>query len=182
MYGMIHTAAKDMTMTTYGEETWSNVLSACGLTDEHFHKAEQYSDDITLSLIRAISQETGLGLEDLLRSFGRHWIHFVARSSYKSMFDLAGDNLESFLSNLDEMHDSISETMPDASMPSFEVLSINGREVTVRYRSERTGLEPFVYGLLEGLLEHFGETGHVDNTTPDDSGIFVVVRGEEEAA
>ena len=67
------------------------------------------------------------------------------------------------------MHTSIQATMPDAIMPSFEVETMDDTGITLIYRSQRTGLETFVQGLLEGLMARFkvdGAVSRVDDAHP----------------
>jgi len=72
--------------------------------------------------------------------------------------------------------------MPDADMPSFYVSRVEGRDLYIEYRSSRTGLEAFVKGLLEGLLDRFGDTGEVSFVRRADHVEFAVRREVAEAA
>ena len=47
------------------------------------------------------------------------------------------------------------------TVPAFAILDHEPGKLLVEYRSNRTGLEPFVAGLLEGLLERFDLVGEV---------------------
>jgi hypothetical protein len=76
--------------------------------------------------------------------------------------DFTGRDLGTFLKNLDRMHHSVAAVMPKARLPSFTLIEQSSGHFLVQYRSERTGLEPFVGGLLEGLLEWFELTGNVE--------------------
>lgn len=182
MYGMIHCAAEGLIRSTFGDETWSGILNTSGLTADHFHKTDHYGDEVTGALLEAIVAETGLEVEEMLEALGRYWIGFVSQSSYKSIFEVAGSTFEEFVANLDEMHDNISQTMPKASMPSFEVLSVDGPRLTLSYQSDRDGLTPFVRGLLIGLLDHFQESGHVSQSEDADGIVFHIDRNRLEGA
>jgi hypothetical protein len=172
MYGMIHKAARELAVAMVGEAAWGEVIQSCGLGSEHFISGQHYSDDLTVRLIGAIAAKAGVAVDSLLKDFGRHWIKFADRSNYAAVLDLAGDDLETFIKNLDRMHASIKATMPEAAMPSFELVKAAGNRITVVYRSPRRGLEPFVAGLFEGLLERFGETGTVALKPSGDDFIF----------
>lgn len=161
MYGMIHQAAREMSLGVLGEEAWQAVLDKTGLEEEHFLSSRHYNDDVTLKLIGAISEVSGMPAPELLEAFGKFWIDFAANSSYGPVMEMCGDTLEEFLENLDRMHSSVKTTMPDASMPMFEVLPTEGPGIEVLYTSERDGLGPFVKGLLQGLSERFGESADV---------------------
>lgn len=182
MYGMIHQAARQMVHAVADEATWSKILATSGLHEEHFISAQTYDDEVTLTLIGAIQDVTGMPIEELLSAFGRYWIEFAASTSYGSVLEMAGSDLDSLLENLDRMHTSIKSTMPDAEMPSFYVSRVEGRDIYVEYRSSRSGFEAFVKGLLEGLLDRFGDTGEVSFVLRADHVEFAVKRELAEAA
>ncbi len=161
MYGLIHQAARNMVLDTRGEAAWNDILQKSGLNDEHFIGADLYKDEVTFALIGAISDQTNIDMESLLEAFGRYWVGFAVGTPYGSMFKLAGETLDSLLNSLDEMHDSISSTMPGSVMPSFEVVHTDERQIIMCYRSPRKGLVPFVVGLFNGLLDYFDERGTV---------------------
>ena len=176
MYGMVHTAARSMVVDTLGEGAWAHVLNEAQLNGEYFISGQNYSDDVTFALIGAISHVSGIETTELLKGFGRYWIKYAANSSYGTMFRVGGLDLVTFLTNLNRMHASIHSTMPASRMPSFEVLHAEDGRIDVLYGSDRTGLFPFVEGLLSGLMEHFGETGHVTHSITADGDVFSLHR------
>lgn len=176
MYGMIHKAARDFVVGRKGEQIWNDVLSKSGLNDEHFISGQHYGDDLTVGLLGQIATSLDIELSDLLYEFGRHWISFTGASSYSAVMDMAGDDLVTFLDNLDAMHRSIKATMPEAVMPTFAVIRHSAAEIELLYRSERTGLEDFVRGLLAGLLERFTEYGDIDVQHRSGELVFSIAR------
>ena len=172
MYGMVHKAARAMALEEFGPEFLDRALKRCGLGDEPFISSEIYDDETTLSLVGALSAESGLSTEQLLTAFGEYWIKQATQLSYRQIMAMAGATLDEFLSNLDRMHAGIESAMPGARMPSFELVRNSGSTLDVIYRSPREGLEPFVRGLMIGLLNHFGEAGDV-NISPHKEGSLV---------
>lgn len=182
MYGMIHKAAKDFTLLQVGEATWQEIVLRCGLNEEHFISGKHYDDETTLALIGEISSTLDTEIDVLLFEFGQFWIKFTARSSYGNVLDMAGDNLASFVGNLDDMHRSITATMPEARMPSFFVQDQSETEISLLYRSDRSGLTEFVRGLLTGLMDRFGETGEISSFPQGSDIIFTISRLKESRA
>lgn len=172
MYGMVHTAARSMVIETLGDDAWLSVLDEAQLSGEYFISGQNYSDDVTFALIAAISKVSSIEASELLRLFGQYWIQYAAKSSYGTMFRVGGEQLDTFLTNLNRMHASIHSTMPASRMPSFEVLRTETGRIDVLYTSDRTGLFPFVEGLLTGLMAHFGETGHVTHAATSEGDVF----------
>ncbi|MEQ8934214.1 MAG: heme NO-binding domain-containing protein [Amphiplicatus sp.] len=173
---MIHKAARDMAVGRYGEDGWRQILAESGLSGEHFISARQYPDEITTRLLAAIGARAGLAPEALLEAFGRHWIKYAGSSAYSSILDRTGGDLVTFLGNLDRMHASIKTVIDRAQLPSFNVEKADAREIEIAYRSVREGLEPFVIGLLKGLLERFGEAGEIDWRREDGTSYFRIAR------
>ena len=157
MYGMIHQAARDMAVARLGEAQWQALAASRALTDQHFIGVDYYGDAESLALLEAIAARLGMGMDQALRAFGRHWIGFAGASPYGRALAMAGSRLEDVLANLNRMHASIKSNMPRARLPSFQVLASGPREIRMLYRSERAGLAPFAEGILLGLAERLGE-------------------------
>lgn len=120
-----------------------------------------------------------LPLPDLLEKFGCFWITFIQQRSYGAIMDYAGRDFASFLRNIDRLHVAVLATMPSAIMPSFTVLETTPGAVRLRYSSRRKGLEPFVKGLLRGLLNKFGLEGTVEIVEGGDNEMDFLIRHEE---
>ncbi len=176
MYGMIHRAARQMMLENAGDAAWLRVSTRTRLEDDAFISAQVYSDEATFALIGAIADELNTPLPDLLVEFGRYWVSFAVKSPFSQIMMLAGDDLVTFLGNLDRMHASVKASMPGAVLPAFYLMSSDASRLTVSYRSPRSGLEPFVRGLLEGLLNHFGVEGVVDELGPSQNGVDFQIR------
>lgn len=174
MYGMIHKAARELTIQTHGDEVWGQVLHKCQLDDAHFISGQYYCDEMTFKLIGELASQAGLPVPNLLDAFGQFWIKFVSRSVYGSVIDMTGNNLVSFITNLDRMHDSIRATMPEANLPSFKVAESSDSEIRVLYKSSRDGLESFVKGLLRGLMDKFETSGTISYKVLDEGVEFLI--------
>jgi len=158
MHGMIHQAARELCLEVVGARGWEELLDSVGLRND-FRAAESYPDEQTFSLVAAIADKVQLSLEDTLRAFGRYWIRYADKSAHGAIMGMSGSSMAEFLGNLDQMHASIQRAMPDTTMPSFRLLDASSEALEVEYISKREGLEPFVLGLLEGLMDRFREPG-----------------------
>lgn len=182
MYGMIHKAAEAMSREVLGDDAWATILERSGLSDGDFISGQYYSDEQTFNLVGIICDVSGLAAPDLLHAFGKYWVGFAAQTPYGGMIDMAGDSLAEFLESLDSMHASIKSTMPEAVMPYFEVIRADDTIIEVAYRSERDGLQPFVAGLFDALLERFGESGAVSFKDQDDHVLYTIDKSVAKAA
>lgn len=172
MYGMIHRAARMMSIQAIGEAAFNALAAEAGFDDGDFLSAQVYPDERTLALVSAIAARADLSVEDALAAFGRFWIGYADASPYAPVMRMNGDTLEEFLSNLDRMHVTIHRVMPHTRMPSFDVLHVAPERIDVLYASERSGLEPFVTGLMEGLMARFGHRGSVTFAPHEDGAVF----------
>ncbi len=169
MYGMVNRAIMDLVLANWDQATWETICDRAGLTSTKFANTTVYDDAVTYSLVSAASEVLDLDTEAVLENFGRHWILYTGREGWGPLFDMAGDDLRTFVEGLDAMHARVQASMPDCRMPSFSVVADPDGPLEVGYRSEREGLGAMVGGLLAGLAEHFDErwdierTGTVDN-------------------
>ncbi len=178
MYGMIHRAAREFAMQSMDEEAWQSVLTKVGLDSRHFIRGQHYSDEHTFALIGELSDRLNIPAPELLTAFGRYWISFTEKSDYAPALAMAGDDLVTFLRNLDELHHGIQATMPEARLPGFTVKEADPSQIVLLYISDREGLETFVEGLLLGLLAKFSEAGSISHQ-PTEGGIeFRIDRSE----
>ena len=177
MYGMIHKAARRFTLDNYTENHWNTILAKAGVDEGCFISGQHYSDEVTFGLISAISETINMEAPDLLTAFGEYWVKYTASSSYATVLEMSGNDVVTFITNLDNLHTSIQATMPEAVLPSFSITYADDKKIELTYRSQRTGLETFVKGLLLGILQRFNETGEVEFSSPNEDGTkFTITR------
>lgn len=162
MYGMTHRALRQMMIDRQGPAVWAKVERETSTGPGDLISLCVYDDSKTIALISASAAQLGLSFDEILREFGRYWVHFAELSSFGPIMDFTGQDLVTFINNLDRMHRSVVLAMPDARVPSFTLLDETRSRMLVRYRSDRVGLEAFVIGLFEGLMDRMGETGTVE--------------------
>ena len=161
-----------MVVNDLGSDRWGDIARQSEIHDDDLISAKVYSDDATMRLLDAIRVAFGWQMEEFLERFGVYWVEFAATTAYGPMLDLTGPDLLSCLHNLDRLHSGIQLSMPQAMLPEFTVLGSGKDYVHVRYSSRRVGLEPFVKGLLMGLLNRFDMRGHVTAIGPSDLGVL----------
>jgi len=176
MYGMIHRGIREMVLELKGAEAWSAIEQACGIGPVELISAVVYDDVTTFAIVGSAAEVLGMDVPTCLKHFGRYWIRFAERGSYGPLMDFTGQDLATFIANLDRMHASVTNAMPQAQTPSFSLSGPGNSEIRVRYWSSREGLEPFVIGLLEGLLDRFGESGTVTQCDSKTNGTDFVIR------
>jgi len=161
VYGMIHRGVRAMVIDQLGEEAWQATERKLGIGPTELISGMTYEDSLTIEIIAEAAARLNLDVEDCLLDFGRYWIKFADRGSFASVMDFTGQDLPTFIANLDRMHLAIATAMPMAQVPSFTLLSSSPGRLVVEYRSVRTGLEKFVIGLFQGLMDRFDVSGSV---------------------
>lgn len=155
MYGLVNKAIQDLIATRFGEAKWQEVKATAGVSVPAFVGMNAYPDEVTHSLVEAASRVLGLSVDDVLETFGEHWILYTAQEGYGEMLEMAGRTLFEFLQNLDNLHSRVGLLFPELRPPSFRCTDITGGSLRLRYYSERPGLAPFVVGLVRGLGVRF---------------------------
>jgi hypothetical protein len=176
MYGMIHRAVRDMVIDQDGPDQWRRVLERSGVRDEDFISTRVYPDEKMGAIIGAIAELSGVSPADALHRFGEYFIPFAYRSRYSQILNFTGENLVAVLSDLDRLHIEVGRAMPGVRTPTFTVISVDGRDIRLAYRSTRQGLEPFVAGLLRGLVDHFGGGGSIEILSGANDGANFLIR------
>src|SRR5262245_35027122 len=169
MYGMVHEALRELVSSRAGPDAWERVCHRAGSATSTFLSMSAYPDELTVSLVGQSAGELGLGGEEFLLQFGRYWIDFALRTDYGPLLRSSGKTLRETLTALDAMHARIELALPELRPPSFQV-SASGPELTLHYHSPRSGLGPFVIGLVQGLATMHGTSVRVEHTVHKDKG------------
>ena len=162
MYGLIHRAIRDCVKSEYSDDAWDRIAEAAALDESMFVSMQAYPDELTLSMRGTACKELDAELSQLLYQFGRYWVLHTARKEYGPLFSFSGDNMRSFLSNLNAMHEHLAVSFANLRQPSFEVEDMSAEVIHLHYESPRDGLTDFVVGLISGLSEHFDEPVQCD--------------------
>ncbi len=162
MYGLIHTALRDLVLENHGEEKWNDIVSHSGVQPNSFLTMRSYNDDVTMALVDAASKALQLPTDECLKIFGHYWASKFAPREYGRLLDHVGGSLVEFFQNLDALHDRISTSMTEFKPPSFTVQVNTENSVVIRYSSGRKGLTSFVVGIIIGSGERFHTAIHVD--------------------
>ncbi len=170
MYGLVNKAIEDLATSLAGEQTWLEIVRRAGIETVTFVSLDNYPDDSTYHLVKAASEVLGLTPEEVLESFGEHWVRYTGREGYGHLMSAYGTDIAAFLHNLDAMHARVALIMPDLQPPSFEIVEDGTERFLVHYHSTRAGLAPMVTGLLRGVGSLFGQTVHVERLDRTEDG------------
>ena len=178
MYGLVNRGIEQLVRSRFGDAVWDEVCRAAGFEDDGFIAMESYDDSITYALVGAISETCDLDVATILEEFGEHWVVYTAQEGFGDLIAMCGNDVRSFLLNVNMLHEQVQSGFPALTPPHFELEESDPDHFTLVYRSERAGLGPMVVGLLRGIARTLGETIEIehlpgDETTPDR---FTIVR------
>jgi hypothetical protein len=179
MYGMIHRAMRNMVHDELGEEAWLALEQKLKIGPMDLLTGKVYDDALTLEIITEAAAMLNLTVEKCLIEFGRYWIRYTDQGSLASVMNFTGQNLANFIKNLDRLHLAVGAAMPDARLPSFSTLCNDPGHIVVEYRSERVGLEPFVMGLLQGLMHRFHARGDIEVASRGEQFVIFDIRYQD---
>lgn len=94
---------------------------------------EPYPDALTYTLVHNISKLTGMDTSKILEVFGEHWILYTADEGYGDLMNLSGSKFVDFLTNLDLLHERISNIMPELVPPQFSTRNQKENSVELEY-------------------------------------------------
>lgn len=158
---MVNRAVEQMVCDAYGDATWQDIKSRAGVTTISFLSSDPYPDEITYDLVGAASEVLEIPADQILRSFGEYWVLNTASDAYPDLMSAAGDDLPTFLGNLNNLHVRVGMIFPELQPPRFTVTDVGEDHLVLHHHTRREGLAPFVEGLVIGLGQRFGTPARV---------------------
>ncbi|MCX5640054.1 MAG: heme NO-binding domain-containing protein [Planctomycetota bacterium] len=170
MLGMVNHALQEMVVERYGEETWAAICADAGVSEPVFVIMRAYPDQMTFDLAAAVARRLDITLPEALHAFGHFWMVYAERQPWGKVMHSMGATVREMLPALDALHARIALTFPGVNMPQFRTETLLGGGMRVEYISTRSGLAPFVHGVLEGLGAMYGEAIEVTQVESRESG------------
>lgn len=147
-----------------GPELWDRIRERAGLPTLSFVSLDTYPDEVTYRLVEAASEVLDMSPAAVLEAFGDYWVRYTAREGYGELMDAYGNDVQSFLRNLNAMHARVRMVMPGLKPPTFTIQEAGPGRFVLHYHSSRDGLAPMVVGLLRGLGAKFDQEISVEHT------------------
>ena len=163
MYGIINKAIKDLVVTNFGDEAWSEILEKLHNPNDEFTNLETYDDSLTYDLVGAASEVLNVRPDEVLYLFGKHWIIYTKKNGYGALMDMFGHSFIESLKNLNQLHMRMGYSMPNMKAPSFKVIENDDSSIDLEYHSSRQGLSSMVIGLLDGMAAKFDEAIEIEH-------------------
>ena len=156
MKGVVFTEFLDMVDDRFGMETTERIVGRADLpSGGAYTSVGTYDHSEIVSLVVELGHETGIGVRDLVTSFGRHLLTRF-RDMYPHFFDERPD-LFSFLEHVDVyIHEEVRKLYPNAALPEIGTRRLTDGSLELSYRSNRH-MGDLCEGLIAGAIAHYGD-------------------------
>ncbi len=171
MKGVVNKGIQELVEAKFGAEAWQKVKELAGCDEPFFAVSEDYPDEMTLALVKAASEVSGLSQEDVMIEFGKFWVPNTGKNSYQTYYNLMGSSPKEFLLNTGKVHEQVTRSIANAQPPRFEYEELPDGRLLMHYHSKR-GLCVVLRGLILGVGILFDqeldvkETACVNNGDP----------------
>ncbi len=180
MKGVVFTEFVELVEGTFSPHLMDELFEAVSLKSGGAYTSVGTYDYLEMvALVTELSRRTGVAVPELLRAFGKHLLRqFVIK--FPAFFETA--NAFEFLERVDGyIHVEVKKLYPDAELPRFAVSRSGDDRLEMVYISDRP-FEDLAFGLIEGAIEHFGDSVEIDRDTTDAGIRFVLTARCEEPA
>ncbi|MEB3245042.1 MAG: heme NO-binding domain-containing protein [Vampirovibrionales bacterium] len=159
MKGIVFDLYHQLVCEKFGLKTWDALLNkVCPASGGAYTSGASYPDSELLALVSALGQQTKLGVDALIRSFGEFMFPRFARL-YPEFFK-PGYTLATFLKSVETIvHVEVLKLYPDAYVPKMHFEDDGPGRLMMTYQSRRK-LCALAEGLLLGAARYY-KTGLV---------------------
>ncbi len=155
MYGIVNKAIQSLVIENFGQANWDKIKTKAGVVDNIYLSNDSYPDEDTFSLVVAASEVLNITPDQVLIAFGEHWVLKTGMDHYGALLQSGGNNYKEFMVNLPNFHSRVMLIYPNITPPEFSVSVLDDKTIQLKYYSKRSGLQYFVYGLIQGIGKMF---------------------------
>ena len=160
MKGIVFTEFLDLVEDKFGLEMVDNIIANAELESNGSYTAiGTYQFGEMLQLLKNLSANTGLSIDDLLLIYAEHFFH-VLKDSYPQLLEKYTDPLDLLASIEGHIHVEVRKIYPDAELPTFEILEKTPESLIMIYKSSRS-MHHFGLGLMKQTFAHFNSEASI---------------------
>lgn len=161
MLGVVFTEFMEMVEARFSPDVLDRIIErAAPESGGAYTAVGYYPHEEIVALVLALSEESGLPADALVRAFGQHLFGRFTQG-YAPMIVGRKGTID-LLCQLDgDIHVAVRKLYPEARLPRFHVISREGDQLHLAYESPR-GMEALALGMIEGSIRHFDEALQVD--------------------
>ena len=160
MKGIVFTEFLDLVQDKFGIEMVDTIINQSNLESEGVYTAiGTYSFSEMLQLLKSLSSNTNIAIDDLLLIYAEHFFS-VLKDSYPGLLEGYKDPIEMLASIENHIHVEVMKIYPDAELPTFVVQEKSENSLVLIYKSSRA-MHHFGLGLMNKTFEHFNSKAEI---------------------
>lgn len=152
MKGVIADCLREMIVKKFGQPEWDSIKEKAKI-EANLTVYSTVEDKVILNLIKVACQHLHLTLAQATEAFGEYWSCHYAPKKYKHYYSKY-KNAKDFITNLDKIHVTMTNTIKDAEPPRFDYQWKNEHSLLITYKSKRNMLD-FAVSLLRGIGKYY---------------------------
>ncbi len=181
MKGIVFTEFLELVEDKFGLEVVDKIIEQSNLPSQGIYTSiGTYAFSEMLSLLKHLSEHSGLSIDDLLLTYAEHFFSVLA-SSYPELLSKYKDPIEMLSSIENHIHVEVQKIYPEAELPTFEIQEKTANKLVMIYKSSRA-MYSFGLGLMRKTFEHFDTTASIsyEKLTEDGTEVkFSIVKTNE---
>ena len=168
MKGVVFTTFLDMVETTWDLDMVDTIIEKSDLeSGGAYTSVGTYDHNEAVNLVVSLSEETGITVDTLLKTFGKHLFGVLIKGHPE--FAVGVEHPLDFLEGVERyIHVEVKKLYPDAQLPKFDCTRESDDCLIMIYSSGRH-LEDLCEGLIEGSLDFFERRGEISRSTLADT-------------
>lgn len=147
MKGIINKGIQELVEMKFGNEAWEKIKSLAGCEEPFFAISNDYPDEMTVALMKAASEVSGLPMETVMIEYGKFLVANTLKDQYQAYFQLAGSSPREFLLNMDRVHEHVTRSISKSVPPRFDYEELSDGRLLMKYNSKRR-----LCAVLKGLI------------------------------
>lgn len=162
MHGLIIRSFEGFLRNTYGDEVWSDIVTALDGGVEHFEPMFHYDDGLAQGLAEAAAQRLGKSRAEMFEDFGTYLVANPATQRVRRLLRFGGADYEDFLGSLEDLAGRARLAVPDLKLPDLKLHDLGAGLFHLSIESAFSDAV-FVYlGLLRALADDYGALVLID--------------------
>ena len=160
MKGIIFTEFLDLVESKFGLEMVDKIVRQSELeSGGSYTNIGTYKFSEMLSLLKNLSDNTGISIDDLLYTYAVHFFS-VLEESYSGLLNMYTDPIELLSSIENHIHVEVKKIYPESELPTFIVEEKTATQLVMLYKSSRA-MYSFGRGLMDMTFKHFNSEGTI---------------------
>ena len=177
MKGIVFTEFLELVEQKFGLEMVDRIITQSNLESKGIYTAiGTYEFSEMLQLLQNLHNNTGIEINDLLRIYGEYFFS-VLESNYGRLIARYSTPLDMLASIEKHIHVEVQKIYPDASLPTFDVVSLKENSLEMIYKSDKA-MHHFGLGLMTKTFEHFDKKANIimEKIKPDGTEVRFLIK------